>query len=128
MRRSPPSWRVLLRWRSAAVLRLTPAAASPAAPAVPVVTFDSKLESDDPVSLVSTSNLGAGRLAGRHLGETLGGKGNVIMMRLHEGSASTTDREQGFMEAIAAFPGITVVSSNQTRARWPRAATARART
>jgi ribose transport system substrate-binding protein len=80
---------------------------------IPVVTFDSKLESDDPVSLVSTSNLGAGRLAGKHLGAILGGKGNVIMMRLHEGSASTTDREQGFMEAIAAFPGITVVSSNQ---------------
>jgi ribose transport system substrate-binding protein len=80
---------------------------------IPVVTFDSKLESDDPVSLVSTSNLAAGRLAGRHLGEILGGKGNVVMMRLHEGSASTTDREQGFMEAIAAFPGITVVSSNQ---------------
>jgi ribose transport system substrate-binding protein len=35
------------------------------------------------------------------------------MMRLHEGSASTTDRERGFMEAIAAFPGITVISSNQ---------------
>jgi ribose transport system substrate-binding protein len=80
---------------------------------IPVVTFDSKLESDDPVSLVSTSNLGAGRLAGKHLGEILGGKGNVIMMRLHEGSASTTDREQGFMETIATFPGITVVSSNQ---------------
>ena len=80
---------------------------------IPVVTFDSKLESDDPVSLVSTSNLGAGRLAGKHLGELLGGKGHVIMMRLHEGSASTTDREQGFMEAIAAFPGITVISSNQ---------------
>ena len=80
---------------------------------IPVVTFDSKLESDDPVSLVSTSNLEAGRLAGRHLGGILGGKGNVIMMRLHEGSASTTDREQGFMDAIATFPGITVVSSNQ---------------
>lgn len=80
---------------------------------IPVVTFDSKLESDDPISLVSTSNLEAGRLAGKYLGEILGGKGNVIMMRLHEGSASTTDREQGFMEAIAAFPGITVVSSNQ---------------
>jgi len=80
---------------------------------IPVVTFDSKLESDDPVSLVSTSNLDAGRLAGKHLGGILGGKGNVIMMRLHEGSASTTDRERGFMEAIATFPGITVVSSNQ---------------
>ena len=80
---------------------------------IAVVTFDSKLESDDPVSLVSTSNLLAGRLAGKHLGEALGGKGHVIMMRLHEGSASTTDREQGFMDAITTFPGITVISSNQ---------------
>ena len=80
---------------------------------IPVVIFDSKLESDEPLSLVSTSNLLAGQMAGKHLGEILGGKGNVVMMRLHEGSASTTDREQGFLEAIAAFPGITVVSSNQ---------------
>jgi len=80
---------------------------------IPVVTFDSKLESDDPISLVSTSNLLAGRMAGQYMGETLGGKGHVIMMRLHEGAASTTAREQGFMDAIATFPGITVVSSNQ---------------
>ena len=80
---------------------------------IPVVTFDSRLESDDPVSLVSTSNLLAGRMAGMHMGGILGGKGNVIMMRLHEGAASTTAREQGFMDAIASFPGITVVSSNQ---------------
>jgi ribose transport system substrate-binding protein len=80
---------------------------------IPVVTFDSKLESDDPVSLVSTSNLLAGRMAGMHMGEILGGKGNVVMMRLHEGAASTTAREQGFMDAIATFPGIKVVSSNQ---------------
>ena len=55
----------------------------------------------------------AGRLAGQYMGETLGGMGHVIMMRLHEGAASTTAREQGFMDAIATFPGITVVSSNQ---------------
>jgi len=80
---------------------------------VPVVTFDSKLESDDPASLVATSNLDAGKLAGMHMGKILGGKGNVIVMRLHEGAASTTAREQGFLDAIATFPGITVVSSNQ---------------
>ena len=80
---------------------------------VPVVTFDSKLESDDPASLVATSNLDAGKLAGMHMGKILGGKGNVVVMRLHEGAASTTAREQGFLDAIATFPGITVVSSNQ---------------
>jgi len=80
---------------------------------VPVVTFDSKLESDDPASLVATSNLDAGKLAGMHMGKILGDKGNVVVMRLHEGAASTTAREQGFLDAIATFPGITVVSSNQ---------------
>ncbi|MCX6546136.1 MAG: substrate-binding domain-containing protein [Acidobacteria bacterium] len=80
---------------------------------VPVVTFDSKLESDDPASLVATSNLDAGKLAGMHMGKILGGQGNVIVMRLHEGAASTTAREQGFLDAVATFPGIKVVSSNQ---------------
>jgi len=80
---------------------------------VPVVTFDSKLESDDPASLVATSNLDAGKLAGMHMGKILGGKGNVVVMRLHEGAASTTAREQGFLDAIATFPGIKLVSSNQ---------------
>ena len=80
---------------------------------IPVVIFDSRLDSDETISLVSTSNLVAGRLAGMHLGNVLGGKGNVIMMRLHEGAASTTAREQGFLDAIATFPGITVISSNQ---------------
>jgi len=80
---------------------------------IPVVIVDSRLDSEEPVSLVSTSNLLAGQMAGQHLAKVLGGKGNVIMMRLHEGSASTTAREQGFLDAVAAFPGITVISSNQ---------------
>jgi ribose transport system substrate-binding protein len=80
---------------------------------IPVVIFDSRLDSDETLSLVSTSNLVAGRLAGMHLAKVLNGKGNVIMMRLHEGAASTTAREQGFLDAIATFPGITVISSNQ---------------
>ncbi|MCX6550918.1 MAG: substrate-binding domain-containing protein, partial [Acidobacteria bacterium] len=80
---------------------------------IPVVTFDSRLDSDDPLSLVATGNLVAGRMAGMHMGRMLAGKGTVIVMRMHEGAASTTAREQGFLDAIASFPGITVVSSNQ---------------
>jgi ribose transport system substrate-binding protein len=47
------------------------------------------------------------------LGELLKGTGKVIMLRVLEGSASTTNREQGFLDAMANVKGITVVSSNQ---------------
>lgn len=80
---------------------------------IPVVAFDSKLDSADHLSLVETDNYASGKMAGEHMARLLGGKGNVIMLRLHEGSASTTERERGFMDAIQAVPGITVVSSNQ---------------
>jgi ribose transport system substrate-binding protein len=80
---------------------------------IPVVAFDSKLDSTDHLSLVETDNYASGRLAGDHLARLLGGKGKVMMLRLHEGSASTTEREQGFLEAVGTVPGITVVSSNQ---------------
>ena len=80
---------------------------------IPVVIFDSNLDGQDHLSLVATSNLVAGRLAGAHMGKILGGKGNVVMMRLHEGAASTTAREEGFLAALKDFPGVTVISSNQ---------------
>ena len=35
------------------------------------------------------------------------------MLRYQEGSDSTTQREQGFLDAIARFPTIKVVSGNQ---------------
>ena len=45
--------------------------------------------------------------------ELLQGKGKVIMLRCLEGSASTSKREQGFLDEIAAAHGIQIVSSNQ---------------
>lgn len=80
---------------------------------IPVLVFDSDLASEDYVSFVATDNYAGGTLAGEHMATLLGGKGNVIVLRLHEGAASTTQRETGFLDAIARHPGITVVSSNQ---------------
>jgi ribose transport system substrate-binding protein len=80
---------------------------------VPVALFDSALDSRDYVTLVETNNYDGGRTAGEHLARLLHGTGPVMMLRLHEGSASTTERERGFLDAIGAHPGITVVSSNQ---------------
>jgi ribose transport system substrate-binding protein len=80
---------------------------------IPVVIFDSDLKSDDKISYVATDNHAGGKLAGEHMGKVLGGKGNVIMLRYAEGSESTQQREQGFLDAIAKFPDIKVLSSNQ---------------
>lgn len=80
---------------------------------LPTVIIDSGLESEDIVSFVATDNRKGGALAGQRMGELLGGKGRVLLLRYAEGSASTTEREEGFLEALKAFPGITVVSSNQ---------------
>ncbi len=81
---------------------------------VPTVIIDSGLETDAIASYVATDNTKGGELAADRLGELLGGKGKVLVLRLQEGSASTTAREDGFLARLAAkYPGVTVVSSNQ---------------
>ena len=81
---------------------------------IPTVIIDSALQSDQIVSFVATDNLKGGTLAADRLGELLGGKGKILMLRYQEGSASTEQREAGFMQEIKAkFPGVEVVSSNQ---------------
>ncbi len=80
---------------------------------VPVVVFDSDLQGDLHSSFVATDNFAAGKMAGEHLAKVLGGKGNVVMLRYQEGSASTMNRENGFMDAMKTHPDIKVVSDNR---------------
>jgi len=80
---------------------------------IPVVLIDSGLNSEDYVSFVATDNYKGGKIGGHHLAKLLGNKGKVIMLRYQEGSASTMNREQGFLDAIAEHKDIEVVSSNQ---------------
>jgi len=80
---------------------------------IAVVIIDSGLKSEDYVSFVATDNYQGGKLAGQHLAKLLHGRGKVVMLRYQEGSASTTNREKGFLDAIAKHSGIKVVSSNQ---------------
>lgn len=80
---------------------------------IPVVIFDSGLQGDNYVSYVATDNFKAGQLAGKYMAKLLDGKGNIAVLRYAEGSDSTTKREDGFLDVIATFEGIEVVSSNQ---------------
>ena len=83
---------------------------------IPVVIFDSALKGElgkDFVSFVATNNRTGGRLGGEELARLLGGKGKVVLLRLAEGAASTSEREAGFLEAMKAHPGITVLVDNR---------------
>ena len=81
---------------------------------VPTVIIDSGLQTDAIVSFVATDNRKGGSLAADRMGQLLTGKGKVLVLRYAEGSASTTEREEGFLTEIKAkFPGIELVSTDQ---------------
>jgi ribose transport system substrate-binding protein len=81
---------------------------------IPVVIIDSGLESKLPVSFVSTDNREGGRIAARNLGRLMGGKGNAILLRYAVGSASTEQREEGFLEVMKSdYPNIKLISTDQ---------------
>jgi len=81
---------------------------------VPTVIIDSALDSNSIISFVATDNRKGGILAADRLGELLGGKGKVILLRYAEGSASTQDREDGFLQEIKQkYPNIELLSTDQ---------------
>jgi ribose transport system substrate-binding protein len=80
---------------------------------IPVVVFDSDLQGTDHTSFVATDNVAAGAMAAEELARRMGDTGNVVVLRYQEGSASTANREQGFLTAIRRHPSIHVVSDNQ---------------
>jgi ribose transport system substrate-binding protein len=81
---------------------------------VPTVIIDSGLETDSIVSFVATDNRRGGELAADRIGTLLANRGKVLLLRYAEGSASTTERELGFLDRMKAnHPGIQVISSDQ---------------
>ena len=80
-----------------------------------MVVFDSALKSHDKIeAFVATDNYQGGFLCGKRMAEILGGKGNVIMMRMQEGSMSTGKRENGFLAGIKeAGPNIVLLSTEE---------------
>ncbi|HEX8200263.1 MAG TPA: substrate-binding domain-containing protein [Isosphaeraceae bacterium] len=80
---------------------------------IPVIIIDSGLESTKPVSFIATDNYHGGVLAGKRMAELLGGKGEVVLLRHMVGSESTEQREKGFLETLARYPGIQVLSKDE---------------
>ena len=81
---------------------------------VPTVIVDSALASEEIASFVATDNVKGGAMGADELGRVMGGKGRALLLRYQEGSASTTDREEGFLARLKeAWPGIGLLVADQ---------------
>jgi len=78
---------------------------------IPVIAFDSGVDSDVPVTTVATDNKAAAAEAAKHMADLVGGKGKVAMVVHDQTSKSGTDRRDGFMQWMKDnAPGITVLA------------------
>ncbi len=77
---------------------------------IPVIGFDSGVDSDIPVTTAATDNLAAAALAADKLAEAIGGSGEVGVVVHDQTSRTGIDRRDGFVNQIKAkYPNITIV-------------------
>jgi ribose transport system substrate-binding protein len=77
---------------------------------IPVVAFDSGVDSDIPVTTVATDNSKAAGEAADRLGEAIGGKGKVGLIVHDQTSRTGIDRRDGFVnEMKAKYPDVEIV-------------------
>ena len=78
---------------------------------IPVIAFDSGVDSDIPVATASTNNKAASAMAADKLAELIGGKGKVAVVAHSQTSQTGIDRRDGFLEEMKAkYPDITIVA------------------
>jgi ribose transport system substrate-binding protein len=77
---------------------------------IPVIIFDSPVDTQNFVAQVATDNYQAGQLAAAQMDKLLHGKGKVAIVAVQVGAASTMAREAGFEDGIKKnSPGIQIL-------------------
>ncbi|MFV0491076.1 MAG: ABC transporter substrate-binding protein [Pseudorhodobacter sp.] len=77
---------------------------------IPVIAFDSGVDSDIPVATASTDNIAAAALAADKMAELIGGEGKVAVVVHDQTSRTGIDRRDGFVNRIGeAHPNIEIV-------------------
>lgn len=77
---------------------------------IPVVIYDSGIDTDKYFSFVATNNFLGGQIGADRLGAVLKGKGKIVMVKTVPGGASTTAREDGFRQELQKkFPAIQIL-------------------
>ena len=78
---------------------------------IPVINLTDRSEIGKFVSYVGSSDYEVGRVTGRYLLKTLGGKGGVVILEGVKGSMNSADRVRGFNDAIKEFPQVKLLAS-----------------
>ena len=79
---------------------------------IPVIGFDSGVDSDVPVSTAATDNIAATALAADKMAELIGGEGEVAIIAHDQTSRTGIDRVKGFTDQITSkYPDITIVDT-----------------
>lgn len=78
---------------------------------IPVIAFDSGVDSDIPVATASTDNVAAAALAADKMAELIGGAGKVAIVAHDQTSRTGIDRVDGFANQVKdKYPDIEVVT------------------
>ena len=80
---------------------------------IPVVVFDSGVNTSGYVSMIATDNYQAGCQAARSLGGLIDGAGSIAMIMHKPGGTSTLLRERGFIETIGREFGDISIAARQ---------------
>lgn len=77
---------------------------------IPIIAFDSGVDSDIPITTASTDNIAAAGLAADKMAELIGGEGEVALVVHDQTSRTGIDRRDGFKNRIEEkYPNIKIV-------------------
>ncbi len=80
---------------------------------IPVIGFDSGVDSDIPAATAATDNIAAAASAADHMAQLIGGAGEIAIIAHDQTSRTGIDRVKGFTDQIKAkYPNITIVSTD----------------
>jgi signal transduction histidine kinase/AraC-like DNA-binding protein len=85
---------------------------------IPVIIVDRKTNSSLYTAYVGANNYEIGKLAGDYVSKLLNGKGNIVEIWGLRGSTPAIERHKGFIDAIAASKGLSIVA--EVDGEWER--------
>lgn len=77
---------------------------------IPIIAFDSGVESEIPLSIAATDNAAAAGLAAEEMAELIGATGKVAIVAHDQTSRTGIDRRDGFLNQMKDYPNIEVVT------------------
>ena len=86
-----------------------------------VVTVDSNTDPQVSSTFVATDNLAAAARAADIIAEATGGVGKVALIPYIPGASTSNDRERGFKDGIAKYPGLEIVATQYSNSDYGRA-------